>query len=105
MAALQDTPLRIPDQWSATWFRTFVVEVLAKADARNAIGDGVTVTSSGNSVATISSTAAVDSAINEHAADPFAHNALLEAHRAEADPHPGYPRRGESECFAFFLGE
>ena len=88
MANLKDTPLQIPDQWAAAWFRNFVVETLAKADIRNAIGVGVTITSTGNSVATI--TADASAALTPHIDDPFAHVAAFGAHRAEADPHPQY---------------
>lgn len=90
MAGIQNTPLRIPDVWDASWFRVFVSEVIAKADVRNAIGQGVTITSNGNSVATISADAETAGAITGHNNDPFAHQAVLDAHRAESDPHPQY---------------
>lgn len=51
---IENIPLRIPEQWSPDWFRHFIVEVLSKLDTRNALGQGVVITSSGNSVATLS---------------------------------------------------
>lgn len=103
MAGLEKTPLRIPDVWSATWFRTFVVEVLAKADARNAVGDGVEVTSTGNSVATLSTKTGVDTSIASHDANPGAHVNLLAAHAADRAAHALL--RGDIEQHAYFLGE
>jgi hypothetical protein len=90
MAGLQNTPLRIPDQWDAAWFRQFLVENLAKADVRNAVGVGLTITSDGNSVATLSSDAETAGAITAHNADPFAHADVINAHVADIDPHPQY---------------
>ena len=90
MSGIQKTPLRVPDQWDASWFRTFVSEVLAKADVRNAIGYGLTITSDGNSVATISADAETTGAITGHNLDPLSHTQAFNAHRAEADPHPQY---------------
>ena len=90
MSGIQKTPLRIPDQWSASWFRVFVSEVMAKADVRNAIGYGVTISSDGNSVATISADAETAGAITGHNLDPLAHAQAFNAHRSEADPHPQY---------------
>ncbi len=55
MAGIQNIPLRIPREWSPEWFDTFVREVLSKLDTRNSVGVGVTVTSDGNSVATLAS--------------------------------------------------
>ena len=89
MATLKDAPLRIPDQWSATWFRQFVVEVLAKADARAITGD-VTVTSDGNSVANVSISDTVLQEVVLHNADPFSHSNAFAAHVSETDPHTGY---------------
>ena len=107
MAGLQDTPLRIPDVWSATWFRQFVAEVLAKGDVRNAIGAGVTITSNGNSVATISTDSETSGAISAHNADVNAHAAAIGQaillHTLERDPHPTYG--DDTESFAFFMGE
>ena len=105
MAALQDTPLRIPDQWSAAWFRQFVIEVLAKADVRNAVGDGATITSTGNSVATISTKTSNDESIASHNLDPFAHSEAIGVHSSQPDPHPAYARHVEVDEIAFFLGE
>lgn len=73
MAGIQDIPFRIPEQWDAAWFRQFIAEVLAKMDPRNAVGSGVTITSDGNSVATIDATGD------------------LASHTSEANPHPQYP--------------
>jgi hypothetical protein len=88
MTALQNIPLRIPDQWSAEWFRQFVIETLSKADARNILG--VTVTADGNVFATIDMTASVATELTAHNADPFSHADGFNAHKAEADPHPLY---------------
>ncbi len=90
MSGIQKTPLRIPDVWDAAWFRLFVSEVMAKADVRNAIGYGLTITSDGNSVATISADAETTGAITGHNLDPLAHAQAFNAHRAESDPHPQY---------------
>jgi hypothetical protein len=89
MAGIQQTPLRIPDAWSATWFRTFVTEVIAKADIRNALGIGVEIASDGNSVATLT----VDSNVNvaAHNLDPLAHVEAFDTHKSESDPHAQYP--------------
>jgi hypothetical protein len=103
MSGIQSTPLRIPDQWSATWFRTFVAEVMAKADIRNAVGVGVTIESDGNSVATI--TAGGDGGLLEHDGEPLAHANAFAFHTSLSDPHPGYVRRGAGESLSFFLGE
>ena len=41
MSGIQDLPhQRIPEQWDARWFLEFIRDVLAKADVRNAIGEG-----------------------------------------------------------------
>lgn len=95
MSGIQKTPLRIPDVWDAAWFRTFVAEVIAKADVRNAIGYGVTITSDGNSVATISADAETAGAISGHNLDPLSHAQAFAAHRSEADPHPQYLLRAD----------
>jgi hypothetical protein len=67
----------VPEVWDASWFRrVFVAEILSKLDTRNATGTGVTVSSNGNSVASLATEvtqATVDASIN--------------AHRAEIDPH------------------
>jgi hypothetical protein len=92
--AIQNQPLRIPEQWDAAWFRTFMAEVLAKADVRNAVGVGVGITSNGNSVATIT----VDSTttITPHNEDPLAHVEAFVAHKAESDPHAQYPLKSST---------
>lgn len=91
---IQNQPLRIPDTWDAAWFRLFIAEVLAKADVRNAIGDGIAITSDGNSVATLSTDAST--AIAPHNADPLAHADAFSAHRSEADPHSQYPLKSST---------
>jgi hypothetical protein len=101
MSGIQQTPLRIPDAWSASWFRTFVTEVIAKADIRNAIGQGVTITSNGNSVATISADAETAGAVSAHNVDPLAHADAFAAHRAESDPHPQYAPGGSDTQVQF----
>lgn len=103
MAGLEQTPLRIPDTWSATWFRQFVVEVLAKADARNAVGVGLAVTSDGNSVATLSAQAGIDASVATHNGDPFAHGNLMAAHAADEQAHALLFRQAEQ--MAWFLGD
>ena len=41
MSGIQDLPhQRIPEEWSAKWFLEFIRDVLAKADIRNATGEG-----------------------------------------------------------------
>lgn len=102
MPGLQKTPLFVPDRWSAPWFRTFVVEVIAKADVRNAIGQGITITSDGNSVATLSADAETTGAISGHNLDPLAHVEAFNAHVSQPNPHPVYAGADE---MAFFLGE
>jgi len=54
MAGIQDIPHIVPEKWSAQWFRTFIAETLSKLDARNSVGQGISIASTGNSVATIS---------------------------------------------------
>ena len=73
MAGIQDIPLRIPDEWSAAWFRTFIADVLSKLDPRNATTTGMSVSSDGNSVA------------------HFDASDELTAHVAESNPHTQYP--------------
>lgn len=102
MAGLQQTTIFVPDKWDASWFRVFVTEMLAKADVRNAIGLGVTITSNGNSVATISADAETLGAISGHDADPLAHAEAFAAHVSQPNPHPVY---AGADDMAFFLGE
>lgn len=99
---IEKIPLRIPEKWSAEWFQEFILRVLAPADTRNAIGEGIVVSADGNSPATLSATAAIDAAIATHDALETAHVAAIgvhdvladahevafDAHRAETDPHP-----------------
>ena len=105
MSALQHTPLRIPDVITGAWFRQFVIEVLAKADIRNAIGYGITITSDGNSVATLSTDAESIGAISGHNLDPTAHAEAINLHVSAPDPHTIYARHREADDMAFFLGE
>ena len=78
----------VPEQWSADWFRrVFVAEILAKLDVRNALGSGVAVSSSGNSVATLTTALT--------AADI---TAAIDDHEAAADPHPGYLTQAEADA-------
>jgi len=108
---IEKIPLRIPEQWSAAWFRQFIVEVLAKLDTRNALGEGIVITSDGNSVATINATDAIDEAIADHDALVTAHGPAITAHdektavhanafvaydtthKAQSDPHTQYTQR------------
>lgn len=87
--ALQDVSLRIPEQWDAAWFRRLVAEILSRADVRNAIGVGITITHDGNSVATLTSDAS--GSVQAHNLDPLAHEQAFALHRIENDPHPQYP--------------
>jgi hypothetical protein len=73
VSGIEKIPLVIPEEWSAAWYRQHVAEVLSKLDTRNSIGNGILVSSDGNSVATLSATDAIEQAIN--------------AHKAETDPH------------------
>lgn len=79
---IQNLPLRVPREWSASWFEKFVIEVLAPMDVRNAQGSGVTVSSDGNSVATLDATVE------------------LAAHVAEANPHSQYPLATDLAVYA-----
>ena len=86
MSGIEKTPLRIPDAWFASWFRTFVVEYMAKADVRNAIGVGIEITSVGNSVATLTvSGAAGSAAIEQHNNDPMANQNAFALHNSDAN--------------------
>jgi len=87
MSGIQNIPLRIPTQWSAEWFDTFVREVLAKLDTRNSVGTGIAVSSDGNSVATL------EAEVTQTSVD-----ADIAAHVAEADPHPGYLTQAEADA-------
>lgn len=96
MSGIQHVSLRVPAEWDASWFRRFITEALSKADVRNATGSGVTVSSAGNSVATLATdvtTAIMNAAIA----------AAEAAHEAEANPHPVYPLRTESQSYAYFV--
>lgn len=75
MAGIQDVPIRVPEDFPSfrRWFPKFITDYLAPMDVRNAQGSGVTVSSDGNSVATLDATEE------------------LAAHVAEANPHSQYP--------------
>ena len=61
MPGLESIPLRIPDRWDPVWFESFVREVLALADARNAQpGPGISISGQPNEPAVISGSADVD---------------------------------------------
>lgn len=53
MAGVETIPIRIPEKWDRTWFEGFIRDVLANADARNAIGAGVAISGSSDGPATI----------------------------------------------------
>ena len=57
MSGLEKINLRIPKQWDPEWFRRFIIDVLAKADARNAVGAGITVSGNADEVATLTADA------------------------------------------------
>ena len=98
MSGIQTVPLRIPDVWDASWFRVFVAEVIAKADVRNAIGEGVVITSDGNSVATLSVDAETLGALTAHDGDPNAHANVIALHTSNSDPHTQYLTRTDFEA-------
>jgi hypothetical protein len=54
MTGIQDIPFRIPEKWDPEWFRQFIRDVLAPADARNSLGVGISVSGSSSTVATLS---------------------------------------------------
>ena len=78
----------VPKDWDAHWFKTvFVKDVLSKLDTRNAIGSGVSITSSGNSVATISSSL-TDGDIPASIARDTEVASAISTHVGAPDPHP-----------------
>jgi len=87
VSSLKDIPIQIPEVWSAAWYRRHFVEVLGKADVRAATGIGVTVTSDGNSEATINAVADVATAIELHDSLPGAHHSAIDAHDVDAAAH------------------
>lgn len=53
-------PLRVPEKWDAVWFETFVRDVLALADVRNAVeGSGISVEGTSDGPATLAASADV----------------------------------------------
>jgi predicted RNase H-like nuclease (RuvC/YqgF family) len=84
--------------WDASWFRVFVAEIIAKADVRNAIGEGVVITSDGNSVATLSVDAETLGALTAHDGDPNAHANVIALHTSNSDPHTQYLTRTDFEA-------
>ena len=93
MAGIADVPMRIPLDWTnfRAWFEnTFVKELLAPADIRNATGEGVTISSNGNSKATLTSVVTQDS-VDDDIED------AIDAHEAAADPHPAYLTQAEAD--------
>jgi hypothetical protein len=89
----------VPETWDAAWFqRVFVTEILSKLDTRNATpGSGVSISSSGNSVATIA-TSLTDSDIPATIARDTEVTAAIAAHAAEANPHPTYLTQAEGDA-------
>jgi hypothetical protein len=63
---LQHLPLnRIPEKWDPVWFASFCKDVLALADARNSVGDGVEITGLPNEVATFSVNADIQALLEQ----------------------------------------
>lgn len=63
------TVVSIPEEWSKEWFRTFISQVLANVDIRNAIpGTGVTISGTATTPATIS----VDDDVKSLFHEPYA---------------------------------
>lgn len=63
---IQHLPLsRIPKDWDPVWIAQFVRDVLAFADVRNAVGDGVEITGQPNEVATISVNADIQALLEQ----------------------------------------
>lgn len=70
------------------WMELIVREVLSKADIRNAIGQGITISADGNVVATLDAASAISAAFVTHNADATANTAAIDAHEGATDPHP-----------------
>lgn len=62
---IEKIPLRIPANWDAAWFERFVREVLANADVRNAIGQGLDVSGQSDSVATLAVSADIQDLVQQ----------------------------------------
>jgi hypothetical protein len=86
---IQDVPIRLPLNYEGfkDWFPRFVREFIVPADVRNADGEGLTVTSDGNSRATLT-TQVTQTVLN---------NAIA-THEAASDPHPGYVTTAEGDA-------
>jgi hypothetical protein len=64
---IQDVPLRVPERWDPAWFASFVRDVLALADVRNAIpGSGIEISGNSDKPATISSSEDLQQLIDEN---------------------------------------
>jgi len=98
MAGIQSGGLRVPSEWNADWFRKFIMEVLAPADVRNAIGVGITVTSAGNVPATLTTAPLSESQIPAEITRDTELAAALAAHVAAADPHAVYLTEPEGDA-------
>ena len=80
------------------YLELLVREVLSKADVRRSIGNGVTITATGDTVATLDVMTAINSAVDTHDADATVHTAAFDAHKAEANPHPTYLTQAEGDA-------
>lgn len=64
-AGLDRIPLRIPAEWDAAWFETFVRDVLAQADVRNAVeGTGISIAGTPDGPATLAASQDVLNLLN-----------------------------------------
>lgn len=104
MADLRSVPIpRLPPgpvtgETLQPWIELIVREVLSKADVRRAIGNGVTITATGDTVATLDVTSTISASISTHDALASAHSAAFAAHVAEANPHPTYLTQAEGDA-------
>lgn len=62
---LQHIPLRIPAEWDAKWFGDFCRDVLALADVRNAIGEGLDISGQSAEVATLAVSADIQALLEQ----------------------------------------
>jgi hypothetical protein len=86
---IQDIPIRMPDNYDGfkSFFPRFVRDFVVPADVRNANGAGLTVSSDGNSVATL--TTQVTQTVLDNA---------IATHEAAANPHPTYLTQAEGDA-------